>query len=437
MATTSSRLKFRVRLWQKVVLTLMGLWLVLVGIVWVATLSIISQFLLQISPKTFLTGQNILVLGLDDSPDVQRSDTIMVVHIDPLRQKIGVLSIPRDTRFHVPGLGETKINAAYAKGKAPLAKEVVSALLGFPIHHCIVMKLAGVAHIVDRLGGVRLTIQRPLHYVDHAGHLYIDLQPGNQTLNGDQALQFLRFRHDVNGDIGRIARQQSFIQAFRQQLFSGLSLLKLPLLITDLYHYIDTDFSIPELMGLASQLQTTIQSGRIDTQTLPGDPEDIHGGSYWVLRQPEANTMIAAFFEGSSKNDTLPAPVSPAPTVAPTEPQPLARTTEADIAPPPSQIALRAEILNGFGDPSAVEDTVKLIQLHGVRVAHTGSAGSTTYDQTMLVDWKGNVERVLALARLLSIDPSRIMVYDRPEKSVDVTIVLGKDWPLLKARTGR
>ena len=422
--------------WQKIILILLGVWALFMALIWVASEAILAQFLLQISPKTFLTGHNILILGLDDTGEVARSDTIMVIHVDQNRHKIGVLSIPRDTRFMVPGSGETKINHAYARGKTKLAKEVVSSLLGFPIHHSVVVRLAGVAKIVDRLGGVRLTIQHPLHYVDHAGHLYIDLQPGTQTLNGDQALQFLRFRHDSAGDIGRIERQQSFIQAVRQQFSTGIAFLKLPLIIGDLYRYIDTDLSLPELVGLATQLQSTLQYGRIDTQTLPGEPEEIHGGSYWVLKQPEASQMVTSFFEGSATDS---APSADHGSAIPVEGKPESLDRFSDDLPEttPARTGLRAEILNGYGRAGVAEDTAKILEAHGIQVAHTGNAGSTTYSQTMLVDWKGNVERVLALARLLSVDPSRIIVYDRPEKTVDVIIVLGKDWPLLRARIGR
>lgn len=398
--------------------------------IFVAGEVVLARFLLQISPKTYLTGTNILILGLDAAPDVQRSDTMMIVHLGA-HKTINVLSIPRDTRIELPGVGHTKINHAYAKGKAPLAVDAVSNLVGSPIHHYVVLKLAGVAAIVDELGGVSLTIKHPLHYVDHAGKLFIDLQAGQQTLNGDQALQYLRFRHDAKGDIGRIERQQAFLQAIKLRFSSIGTLVKLPTLIFKLYRYIETDMSVSQLIGLAFQLQSTMDSGRIDSQTLPGEAQDIGGASYWIA-DPEKSRVALQSLSSDRPTDEA-TPTDPTVKSVPV----VQRSSEGEELKPDETApahGLKLELLLGMNAKQVSPELSRLLTRHGIRVLHTGLAGSDNYEQTMIVDWKGNVELVLGLARLLSIDPSQIIVYDRPEKPTDATLILGKDWPQIEAR---
>ena len=89
---------------------------------------------------------------------------------------------------------------------------------------------------------------------------------------------------------------------------------------------------------------------------------------------------------------------------------------------------MKVEVLNGLGIKGVAQDAASLLKDHGIQVARFGNAGSFSYDETLIVDWKGNIEKVIVLANLLKIDPERIIVYDRPSKPLDATLVLGKDW---------
>ena len=118
----------------------------------------VLEFLIAIMPKTKLNGVNVLVMGIDNTKDVQRSDTIMVLHLDSDQNRIGVLSIPRDSRVSIPGVGLTKINHAYAYGGAPLLKRSVIEFLGIPIDYYIKINLEGVQNLVDDMGGINVDI---------------------------------------------------------------------------------------------------------------------------------------------------------------------------------------------------------------------------------------------------------------------------------------
>ncbi len=402
-------------------------WLFISALILFVSLKSISDFLIHISPKSFLTHTTILVLGLDVTDGVSRSDTMMLIQLDSRQNFVRVLSIPRDTRVTVPGLGTTKINSAYAQGKSPLALRAVSELLGVPITHIVVLNLANVASIVDRLGGVRLTLKKPMHYTDNAGQLFINLPSGPQTLSGDQALQYLRFRHDVNGDIGRIDRQQAFLMAVVHQFTSFTALLKLPILAFDLYRFIDTDMTFREIVGLAQQLQGVLRYGRIDTKTLPGTPQDIGGVSYWIADTSAVNQLLDIPTAPETPSVMTPSPTPAPPTVV--------AAADSESSSDTDSRAIRIEILNGYGAPMLAQDAASLIApLPHIQIAHTGNAGQGHYPQTMIVDWKGNIEKVLFLANSLGIDPAQIIVYDRPEKQVDATLILGKDWPLIRAK---
>ena len=140
---------------------------------------------------------NLLVMGVDrnleaeeGSPDVfkSRSDTMMLVRLNPESDQVNILSIPRDTRVEIPDVGITKINSANFYGGAPLAAEVVSTTLNkVPIDRYLRVSTDAFREIVDVVGGVDVYVPKSMVYEDQTQGLKIDLQPGLQTLNGDSS----------------------------------------------------------------------------------------------------------------------------------------------------------------------------------------------------------------------------------------------------------
>jgi LCP family protein required for cell wall assembly len=178
---------------------------------------------------------NILVMGTDRRsevpttgtdaaaaewiPGAQRTDTIMVLHIDADRQGASIISIPRDTWVYIPGHGMAKINAAFSLAGPSLAVETVERMTGVRIDHLAVVDWAGLAAITDRLGGVTLTVPRTVE--DPANHVV--WTKGRHTLTGAQALLYVRQRYGLpNGDLDRIRRQQAYLLALMR---SGLRTL--------------------------------------------------------------------------------------------------------------------------------------------------------------------------------------------------------------------
>lgn len=222
-------------------------------------------------------ARNVLVLGVDRGGE--RSDTLILVTASAAGLRF--LSIPRDTRTVIPGrAGQDKIGHAHAYGGPELAAQAVSGLTGRPVHGYIEFDFAGFAAVVDALGGVEIEVERRMLYHDPYQNLRIDLKPGRQTLNGEQALQYVRFRHDELGDIGRIRRQQKFIAALLDQALHPTRIWRLPGAMVAGGRHVRTNLggSLPALVAGALRSRA---SG-LHATSVPGRPVNLDGISYWA-----------------------------------------------------------------------------------------------------------------------------------------------------------
>jgi LCP family protein required for cell wall assembly len=168
--------------------------------------------------------QTLMILGSDKRPKHNsegalggsRSDTIMLVRLDPGKKATAIMSLPRDLKVQIPGHGTDKINAAYEIGGPELTLETVKAITKLPINHVINVHFNGFWRAVNAVGCVYTDIDRR-YYNDSAEYSYINVQPGYQKLCGTKALQYVRFRHE-DTDIVRAARQQDFLRQSKQQI---------------------------------------------------------------------------------------------------------------------------------------------------------------------------------------------------------------------------
>ncbi|TMM26307.1 MAG: LytR family transcriptional regulator [Actinobacteria bacterium] len=168
-----------------------------------------------------------LVLGTDhrfiDGKAPGRSDTMMLIRTDPASHTVSLLSFPRDMRveIHCPGRAPwfDKINAAYPTCGPSGSLETIKALTNVPINYLVSVNFVGFIQVVDKLGGVYMDVDRR-YFNDHTGptgYAAINLQAGYQRLSGKQALDFVRYRH-TDSDLFRVARQQEFVRAAKEQL---------------------------------------------------------------------------------------------------------------------------------------------------------------------------------------------------------------------------
>ena len=144
------------------------------------------------------------------------SDTILLVRLNPDTEATTTMSIPRDLRVEIPGYGRQKINAAYAYGGPKLALKTVKGLLGIEINHIVNVHFRGFRQAVDRIGCVYVDVDRR-YFNNNLAFAEIDIEPGYQKLCGQDALDYVRYRH-TDSDLVRGARQQDFLRQAKDQV---------------------------------------------------------------------------------------------------------------------------------------------------------------------------------------------------------------------------
>ena len=245
-----------------------------------------------------LRRQNILFLGVDASENPNdpwsgtRTDTIILVNIDPRNKSINALSIPRDSKVYLPrNNGVNKINAAHAIGGVDMIKRTVEETLGVHVDKYIVVHDLAVKEIVDAMNGVDVYIEKPMHYNDYSGKLHIHFSKGQHHLTGQEAVEYLRFRHDALGDIGRTQRQQWLLRSILTKLKEPTTITKIPDIISVAKKYVKTDMSFYELSQYAA-LTRQADMDRIEIATLPGAPNQKGYISYWILDPDKTQEVV-------------------------------------------------------------------------------------------------------------------------------------------------
>lgn len=242
--------------------------------------------------------RNILLLGVDsngegtDPFEGTRTDTIILMNIDPRSKSLNAISIPRDSKVYLPGdHGIQKINAAHAIGGIGMTIKTIEDTLGVKIDRYIMVHDQAVKEIVDALGGVDIYVEKNMHYNDYSGKLFINLQKGMNHLSGKEVIGYLRFRHDAMGDIGRTQRQQWFLRGLMEELKKPETITKLPEIINVANKYIKTNMSFYELSQYAS-LAKHIDMDKIEIAMLPGAPNKKGYISYWILDPEKTQEVV-------------------------------------------------------------------------------------------------------------------------------------------------
>jgi LCP family protein required for cell wall assembly len=263
-----------------VILLILALGLAFVGVF------VAKQPTLSPAPGARKSGvSTILIAGTDEGS--YRTDTMMLLSVDRSARKLSLVSIPRDTlvycQYSVP-----KINSAYGwagggeKGMAELMDRVTE-IIGFQPDGYVVMNLEGFKKLVDLMGGVTFDVPVDMHYSDPSQNLNIDLKKGEQRLNGEQAMEVVRFRSGYpTADLGRVTVQRNFVTAAMKQWLSVKNIYKLPSALALLKKYTKSNLTDANYIWLA---ETAFFCDRSKTAmaTLPGAAKMISGGSYYVL----------------------------------------------------------------------------------------------------------------------------------------------------------
>ncbi len=213
----------------------------------------------------------IMVLGRDTrdaETDSGRADIIMLFHLDPEKEACSLLSIPRDCWVEIPGYGEDKINAAYAYGGEELMIKTINSFLGAEINHYVTLDFDGFVELIDAVGGVDITIERPI--VDPKSGA--NFSAGNHHLTGEQALSYTRSRSTELGDIGRIQRQQQLFKELVRQKLNTKYLSSVPYYFNILVDNTRTDLDILTILKY-SKAVLSFNSENFETSIIPSRPD--------------------------------------------------------------------------------------------------------------------------------------------------------------------
>lgn len=238
---------------------------------------------------------NVLLLGVDERKgDVGRSDTMMLLSYNAKTNRLYLMSIPRDSRVRLPRHGYQKINAAYAFGGPDLCKKAVESLTGLYVDYYVKINFTGFVKLVDALSGVDIRIKSRMNYDDPYQDLHIHFTPGVHHLDGEKALEYVRWRQDARADLARVERQREFVDAVVRKLLSPQGLVRLPIVLKTLMDYADTDIPSLELPGLLANMGVAYLKG-LKTYTVPGTTATIGDGSYFLPDRSKLDEIISSW----------------------------------------------------------------------------------------------------------------------------------------------
>lgn len=376
-----------------------------------------SDFSLADLPQVFteIERTNLLILGSDVAYTRRgqimptRSDTILVASLDPVTRRVNVLSVPRDTRVHIPGRhGYDKINAALAYGGPLLTAQTVSDFLQVPIHHWVMVKLDGVENLVDALGGISIDVERNMRYTDRSAGLRISLKKGKQVLDGEKAHQYLRFRHDAYGDIGRVQRQQKFLAAVSEKLLEPMTLARLPQLMEVAQSNIETSMTTAEMLQIAHWAKG-LSMDAVHMVMVPGEfSGGQYAASYWLPDMSETRRIARAHLTDEAEWMA-------------SEPAPVAEVT------PEIKRETRITVLNGTGRTGIANEAAQLLRSDGWTVWTVSTHTSSDVSRTRIISQKGDDGLGGAIAQSLGVQAEAVSA-SVGDIQTDFTVVLGSDF---------
>ncbi|HEU4963860.1 MAG TPA: LCP family protein, partial [Bacilli bacterium] len=247
---------------------------------------------------------NVLILGLDSAQQaISRTDVIMLAHVNPQAGTVSLVSVPRDTRVHLPGIGWTKINHAHVVGElnggeqagTQATVQAVSDLFQVPIHYYVKTDFTGFQGMIDEVGGIDVHLKQAVVLTDQ----HRTIPAGDQHLDGEMALKLARERYSLpDGDLGRQRHQSLILKALIHKALQPRQLQHVPQLISALHEdVLDTNLQDSDLISLA-WLYRDLTDEQIHYQSLPGhslyaqDPL-VKAELYYWAADPQAVIEIA------------------------------------------------------------------------------------------------------------------------------------------------
>lgn len=369
----------------------------------------------------------LLVMGLDyrdweAGEGAPRTDTMMLLTINPLDRTAGILSIPRDLWVNIPGFNYGRINTAYSLGEAykypegggpGLAMATVEELIGVPVDYYAQIDFGAFIRFIDEINGITITIEKRMK-VDQIGGKVKLLRPGTYTLNGELALGYARARNTEGGDFDRAFRQQEVIIAIRKRLLESDNLpnliAKSPVLYQELSSGVHTNLNLDQAIKLA-WLSAQIPKENIKRGVI-GPPDQV-----LLVQSPEGDQVLKPIADQIRLlRDTV---------FFHNRPESPAAVNLASIDRVTAE-APKISVLNGTTTTGLAASTLEYLQSQGI-TAEAGNA-EQVYNNTTIFNYTGKIYTVQYLVDLMKIDQNHIFNRYDPTSQVDVVVILGMDW---------
>jgi LCP family protein required for cell wall assembly len=414
-------------------------------------------------PVTGLTGEslpdweedervNVLLLGVDRRPKEQyaRTDTIILVTIDPATGKAGMLSIPRDLWVTIPGYGENRINTAhyvgdkngYPGGGPALAMKTVQYNLGVPVHFYMRVDFDGFRRIVDTLGGIEIdvpqTINDPKYPDENYGYDPFYIEAGSQHLNGNMALKYARTRATRGSDFDRARRQQQVLFAIREKALAIGVVPKIPELWTTMADTVQTDLQLVDILELAKRADEItsddIQSAVID-HTMTVDYKTNTGAQVLLPVREKIRPVIDGIFTSPEPPAAPPPTPTPDPALeaqAQAEAQAEAQR-QAEVAAALQDEGAKIVVQNGTAQEDLAAVTAEYLRDQGFTVVQFGPADRADYPRTVIVDYTGKTYALMVLSEIFNVADENIRRSPNLKSEVDLRVIIGADFQLPEA----
>jgi LCP family protein required for cell wall assembly len=387
---------------------------------------------------------NVLLLGIDRRGGKSwafRTDTIIIVTVDPNNKTVGMLSIPRDLQLEIPGYGEDRINTANGKGSSSdypgggpaLLKRTIEKNFGVAIDYYIMVDFVGFEKVVDTLGGVDVNVPRALRDTmypdpkpgDPYAYKTIQFQPGWQHMDGKRALEYARSRMSTS-DFDRAKRQQLILLAIREKAL-GLNLIpKVPALIATMGSMFKTDMTAEEMIEMA-RLAPQVDMENLKQVVLQKPlvygfrRED--GAAVQLPKWDLINPVIADLF-------TAPVVVLPTPTPAPPTPTPTLAPVEIEELQDLAREGARIAVQNGTSEPNFAARVAAMLMEQGYQVVEFGDADRLDYPNTVIVDYTGKTFTLERLVERFQVTPENVRHSPNLRSQIDIRVIVGQDFML-------
>lgn len=383
--------------------------------------------------KKDLKEIKVLILGVSTDTDAELTDTIMIASYNPNTQKANLLSIPRDTftgKNPKKAVASQKINSLYNINKTPdKTLAAVNELTGLDIKYYVIVKTEALIKLVDAIGGVKFNVPMRMKYTDTSQDLVIDLEEGEQLIDGNKAEQLLRFRHNDyqkgvgmtsypseygDNDFGRMRTQRDFIIATLKQTLKPSNIFKIGQILEIANENVDTNLElsfVKDYIPYAVELDTE----NITSATLPGTTPDVsttNGVSVFVADKKASKELIQSMFYADVTEENEDNTISN-------------NTTSISTTTTQTAEDISIELLNGSGDNSKIEEAKKLLEEAGYNVKRTGKTSSIA--QTVITNKKDVTDENLKNIKQI-LGKGNISTNKSSTSLVDVTIIIGKDF---------